>query len=526
MGETKKKEVQTVFTLLDKASHGLHKFAEKAEKAERAAEAARQKVEGMLGGKLAAIGLSLGMVETAHRIYEVGEEAEHATRRIAGLYAMSGRFASEKPGEEMTKSLEKAEREYEAIEDISIRGVAYTRDYAAVVGSLDSVFRKTHGTTQQVNRTAAELVARFKAMGMPAEEAAGQARALGMVLEGVASRPPRELLKVIHMSAAEFKKFQALGPDRLWDAINKRIEKTKVPLDRLFKGPDIQLIRLRNMADHFMRVLGAPVMEELGNEAQRLVKWLTLNKDQARQIAEHFAKGVVKAIHWAIEAAKYLSAHWKPILAGIGLVMGAPKVIGGAIAAAKIAGGLMKVARAAGGFAARMGWADSSLAKTMMNFAAKIGPAVSVFAAGMVGFQIGSWLGSWLEENYGDRIDAALGDPFGIASKQKDLDAAKAEHKRLIAERDRVRKAKGWKAIEKQAKVAEGAEAAMPEWFKGWKPEKVENNFDFRGSKFDIKQEFAQGFDPGRVSVAFTHDLATLGERSIQSGFAPLYTVR
>lgn len=49
---------------------------------------------------------------------------------------------------------------------------------------------------------------------------------------------------------------------------------------------------------------------------------------------------------------------------------------------------------------------------------------------------------------------------------------------------------------------------------------------DFRGSRFDIKQSFAEGFDPDRIAVAFTNDLATLGERRVQSAFAPVGVVR
>lgn len=53
------------------------------------------------------------------------------------------------------------------------------------------------------------------------------------------------------------------------------------------------------------------------------------------------------------------------------------------------------------------------------------------------------------------------------------------------------------------------------------------NLFDFRGSRFDITQNFAEGFDPDRVAVAFTQDLADLGETKVQSqGFVPLYSMR
>lgn len=56
-------------------------------------------------------------------------------------------------------------------------------------------------------------------------------------------------------------------------------------------------------------------------------------------------------------------------------------------------------------------------------------------------------------------------------------------------------------------------------------PKAVTNN-DFRGSKFDIKQAFAPGFDPERIALAFSSDLASLAEHKVQSGYSPLFTAR
>lgn len=49
---------------------------------------------------------------------------------------------------------------------------------------------------------------------------------------------------------------------------------------------------------------------------------------------------------------------------------------------------------------------------------------------------------------------------------------------------------------------------------------------DFRGSRFDIQQNFAEGFDPERIAVAFSNDLSALGERRLQSGLAPAFSAR
>jgi hypothetical protein len=49
---------------------------------------------------------------------------------------------------------------------------------------------------------------------------------------------------------------------------------------------------------------------------------------------------------------------------------------------------------------------------------------------------------------------------------------------------------------------------------------------DFRGSHFEITNNFPQGIDGGRVAVAFGDELAALGERRLESGLRPLYSYR
>lgn len=49
---------------------------------------------------------------------------------------------------------------------------------------------------------------------------------------------------------------------------------------------------------------------------------------------------------------------------------------------------------------------------------------------------------------------------------------------------------------------------------------------DFRGSKFDITQNFAEGFEPDRIAAAFAGQLAAVGERQVSSGMASPFGVR
>lgn len=50
--------------------------------------------------------------------------------------------------------------------------------------------------------------------------------------------------------------------------------------------------------------------------------------------------------------------------------------------------------------------------------------------------------------------------------------------------------------------------------------EKPENNFDFRYSRFDIRQEFAEGFDPDRIAVAFATDLGKMATAKLGAASA------
>jgi hypothetical protein len=73
--------------------------------------------------------------------------------------------------------------------------------------------------------------------------------------------------------------------------------------------------------------------------------------------------------------------------------------------------------------------------------------------------------------------------------------------------------------IDLAKKKAEESEVKTPD-------KKAETYQDFRGSKFEITNNFPQGIDGGRVAVAFGDELAKLGERRLDSGLRPLYAFR
>ena len=48
---------------------------------------------------------------------------------------------------------------------------------------------------------------------------------------------------------------------------------------------------------------------------------------------------------------------------------------------------------------------------------------------------------------------------------------------------------------------------------------------DFRYSRFDITQRFAEGFDPDRIASAFASDLEAMASQRLSSGFAPAFSL-
>lgn len=84
---------------------------------------------------------------------------------------------------------------------------------------------------------------------------------------------------------------------------------------------------------------------------------------------------------------------------------------------------------------------------------------------------------------------------------------------------------KNWKRADANTRVQQRSDAlerASQKTDKNLEKTSGPPNYDFRGSRFDITQNFAEGFDPDRIAVAFSNDLSSLGELRSQSGYTPI----
>lgn len=554
----KKHEVRTIFSLVDEVSEKSEHMAEKMEKAKVASERMNQGLERLVGPGLALVGLGLGAGELAHKLYEASEAASDAKSRLSALTLQSGRFS--KLGEEanLAQTLRSTAEEYENIEKMAGKGYTATANYFRLYETLAGPAKEyTKASKEDIEDLTKAFMPTMMAVTGSFEGAATQAQMLGGALAGWA-RPPKELLRATHMTRKEWEHLQKQGPDKLFRKVKEELEKSAGPMSKLFSGPGLALTRIRNSVEAMMTKLGEPVMTELGIEAEKLAKWMDENKDAVKEMGEAIAGNVVTGIHVAIDAAKILSNHWKLILGGMAAIKMTSTAIAMAPAIAKILPGLVGSAKAIGNFNAGLYGASNGLTQASSGWAKLAGVMGTVGLATTV-FTLGYKMGTFIDELTGasDGIANWLGKVTGQTERLKGIENAGADiaksqlemrNLNVATKTAELMKAKHlsrglarWAAEQELVYKRDPAQLAADiarmsnqraglnktgEFAKGWKPEKPLNQFDFRGSKFDIKQAFAEGFDPDRIAVAFTNDLASYGERRVQSSFSPLFSVR
>lgn len=126
-------------------------------------------------------------------------------------------------------------------------------------------------------------------------------------------------------------------------------------------------------------------------------------------------------------------------------------------------------------------------------------------------------VGAWSENAYTTAVEMAKAGEFNLGLLQPAADLIRKNWQEVQRETDAaIAKRRAERLASERERHRKEVIAARP----------PPPHYDFRGSRFDIKQMFAEGFDPDRIAVAFTNDLATLGERKVQSGLAPLFAVR
>lgn len=596
-------QVETVFTATDRATATIQSLASRMEALHMQAERAKGGLERLLVPALGFVGVGLGVREMARKFSEVYEQADKIHTSITAAYLASGRFSKLTPGQQMFASVKKGEEAFERIEEMAGSGVASTQTYANVYKSLAlPALEKTRASQEKILQFSEDLVPVMGAIGGSTESAAGAARNLGFIMTTGFGRPPRELMNAISMTNKEFRKLQKQGAEPLFNELSKRVGQVAPQFKKLLEDPGVQIQRLRNRADEFMRIMGTPVMEAFNEQAIAALKWLKEHRAEAIEIAKQWGTSIKNKFVFVVDLAKKLADHLGLVVTTISAIRFAPSVlgvltqlgslgagIGGAGGGSAVAGGAIPLFGNLGKAIAGGGGLIPAIEKAGAGLMVALGPgglaiaAAAAFAGAlyaaseavdahranaikakgelpsMAVLQTASMkygmgestalmakrLGINPEEltkydPQGRRMDVIGGGggtiartmmEMGYISKTGALTATPEEMQRKmeetfgLEERQKISFSIGrlTELVDTFAKMGDPsllARLALPASFtegfgKGLKPE-----VNFNNNKFDIRQAFAEGFEPDRIALAFTNDLLQLGDRRLHSGLA------
>lgn len=542
------RRVETVFTVADRATRPMAHLAAQAGALQQRLTVARSRLAGLAMQSAGVIGLGVGFGFLARKVFQAFEQADKLRDSLTTLRFISKEMQQVDPAQRMARSAELARKDFATLETMAVEGVASMQTYATAYKSLLPIMDRAKVSQERILGLVKNMVPVMGSVSGSTEEAAYQARILSFAFMGFAAgRGLREFLKVLGMTQQQFRALQKQGPHKMFEELERRLAKTGPQMLGLFRDASDYVNRMREGVNVMWTRLSEPVMAYAGEQARRMYEWFLKNRETVEQTAKVWGERIVvamkataAALHGMLPIAKAFIALW------VGArFLGALRSVGAILSGttgllAQRWSGMFKphfaqtgepMAMPGGGAWGNMGMRNVGLGGALA-FVGTVGSAVGAIAGlalaahsaavalGEVQVQEATeeWkrryaasdaqqrqrekvqlMWQYREGGRTGRFLAAArkmypkGDPLSVASvaAQMELDARE-------------------RGVARARAIAEKADVHM----------------DFRGSRFDIKQEFAEGFDPDRVAVAMTTDLALLGERRIQSPLAGLYGVR
>jgi hypothetical protein len=510
----------------------------------------------------AGVGIAVGLKSLAEKFIDLNSETENATRRmgamISGLYTLGG---AKDPTTNLRNGMSLAG---DLMEEFGKKSMALgipRSELAAMASSLAPAIAQTGKGTKDLVGLTSRLAVLARATGGSFEESA---QAMTMAVRfGVAHRSPLMQMLGIHgQILAKMSAAQRLA------LIQKRISQfNPEELAKIRTYSDL-VGRIKSQVEILTEEAGKPLFEAAKTVVQDLGKWIEKNRDAIRDTAKLVADKFVKYLHEGVELVRTIANHWE---AAKTAVMG----IATAWAAIKVGGELKGLAESF----------SSALSKSGSNFGEASGRAMGLAAKGVmlaeaaiIGYEIGKSINQWLEKQdwyKNDPYTKMMNTPAPSAAEDKaQLNDA------IVAARGLVKDVVGLDAAMRYITADKSKNAGTAEWAQGLmkaagrgdilvdaagggpavqprqqdvmkalkqiglgdllmarapkEPPKPKEEMkqvaktiqDFRYSQFEITQKFNENYDPDRIAVGFANTLGTLGERKLQSGFAPLGSTR
>lgn len=433
-------------------------------------------------GALGAIGVGVGIKE----VIDLSSDYEKQVLNIASKLRAFGFAGPFEEAELATRSALKS------IEDLAAKLPGEAADYTTV---FTQIMPKAIASGMTNMRDIVDFTARYTAGISGSGIDAGQA-AMDMVrmLSGQAgadvrtfTEQIRDLLPVQLQSAEAFNRLSA--------------EARRVELDKVFRSPAIaeKMTKAADMLDSklgevvskvkaMIRESSKPMFEGAKRLLEELSKFITDNEAQILGLGKLIGQGLQDAVALALPALQFMLRHLEGIARVMAVVFGfwagsqLTAMLSGLGALAKQIQVLYGAMRAFGTITAITGMISEAMGKGWVGIASALGKAALV--GGAVALAL----------NEVNKAFDKIGEKQLALPKLEDITLPKVD-------------------------IPEPAAKKKEEGDKGRKgPPKAEVYIE--NARFDIKQAFAEGYDPDRIAAAFVESIGSTALYPGQSGFA------
>ena len=383
----------------------------------------------------------------------------------------------------------------------------------------------------QYGATVYSIAARHKDLGVGARE-------LFAMVGGVARRQMplfNYLSQYMDKSAQSVERFNKLNPAARFEQLKRALAGFK---DSTATAGELASAKMGEFLDRvreIVRIASLPMFERLKDILVELNKYMSENEAKIQNLLRTVGKDFMRVMEDVVKVTKFLVENLDDVWSLTKMIIGAW------IASATISG-IRGVAAAF--YELKNAINGEALASSSSNIAwliSKLGGVGVPIGAATVAAGVGAFL--YPSETSAEGEEGAALErrksffktlPEGMAATLENLTRPTAMQDRLMRVADVYGKmgiptdvmdkyieAMGYTKEQLQEimgfRTPSAAMVATSDF-----DERSKVNYDFRFSRFDIRQNFAEGFDPDRIAVAFATDLARLSEMKLHSSMSPV----
>ena len=395
---------------------------------------------------------------------------------------------------------------------------ASTSLFRAGVPNMEGVldFMGTYGATVY------SIAARHKDLGVGARE-------LFAMVGGVARRQMplfNYLSQYMDKSVQSVEEFNRLNPAQRFEQLRKSLSGFKDATASAGELVSAKLGEFKDRVGEIIRIGSMPMFEKLKESLESFNLYLSENKTKLEAVVRLVSDNLYAALQIASTATKFLAENMDSVLtyaemfaaiwiggklvAGIDAATAAMNAFG--VASKAAFGPLSVIAGVMGAIAGKLSSSAASAFKSPEEI------AQSPLYRAMLSLTPG---GTAEADRYLKTVEyhkRVMGQVAGLGEAETESALRRMYSAAVDTEKDFA----GFVKMFAETHGYEVAEFGKPSTDISTPADRSKVNYDFRFSRFDIRQNFAEGFDPDRIAVAFATDLARLGEMKLHSAYSPV----